>query len=40
MIGIRESIYNQLREEGYGPLEAMELVEVRYKQFMEELKGE
>jgi len=38
--GIRESSYNDLRKEGYSPLKAVELVEVRYKKFMEELKGE
>lgn len=35
--GIKESIYDQLREEGYSPLQAMELTQERYEQFMAEL---
>ena len=37
-IGIKESIYRQLRDEGHSALEALELVEDRYKELMKELE--
>lgn len=38
-MGIKESIYNQLRAEGYSPLEAMELVDIRYESFIKDLNS-